>query len=180
MNLEVDFRKQDRPYDLGRGGRRIPPRQRQHGKLGYRIGEVYFSGIRPLDTGGTPVDDLIWRRTEANKPPLPNKKMKEFIEGRFAPYFIKITHVVWSRYAGCSCPCSPGYIVYGELDYKAMEKMGIKWGSEWYFNPQHHEFNVWVSTPEYKLEQDRKQEERKKKEIAVKLQNVIDEGVYGI
>lgn len=180
MSFNIDFRKNDRHGGLNKNGGRSLPRQRQHGKLGWRIGEVYFSGIRPFDKGGSPIEDIIWRRSEDNKPPLPNKKMKELVEGHFAPYFVKVTHVAWSRYAGCSCPCSPGYIVYGELDSKAMEQMGIGWKSEWYFNPQFHEFNVWVSTVEYALEQERKIKERKEAETKKKVQDAIDSGVYGI
>ena len=179
-NLVVDFRKDKRYGTPGRRGQRGFPRQRRETKLGYRIGEAYFSGVRPMDTGGNVLDDLLWRRTEANKPPLPNKAMFNLLEVKFLPYWVKLEKVYWSRYAGCSCPCSPGYVLYGRIDHDARSKADIKWGDKWHFNPQEHEFNVWVSTKEYALEQEAKKAARENETRAKAVQDAADSGVFGI
>lgn len=145
----IDFRK----------SRREKARYRNTGKNGVRIGTAYFSGVRPMETGGSIVDDLIWRRTEANKPPLSNKEMLKLVQAKFVPYWVKLEKVFWNRRAGCNCGCSPGYILYGSIDSEGRNQ-AIDWKSRWYFNPQGDEFNVWVSTVEYEREQEIKQLER--------------------
>jgi hypothetical protein len=154
MNFtEIDVHKRDRE-------RRA--RQRTHGKMGWRIGVAYIDGVRPMETGGSIVDDLIWRRTEAGKPPLKNKQMFELIKDKLAPWFVTLTRVVYSRYAGCSCPCSPGYILYGTVNQTAFhqEITTDRWNSPWRFGIQDHEFGVYVSTPEYKIAQEQKAQEK--------------------
>lgn len=178
--LEVDFRKSNRERPSLGNGRRGWPRQRRETKLGFRIGEAYFSGVRPMDTGGSIVDDLIWRRTEANKPPLSNKDMFMLLERKFIPYWIKLEKVYWSRYAGCTCPCSPGYVLYGRVDHTARMAAGIGYGDRWHFNPQEHEFHVWVCTKEYALEQEAKVAARENEKKAKAVQDAADSGVFGI
>lgn len=180
-DLVVDFRKtkRDRPH-LG-NGRRGWPRQRTETKQGFRIGEAYFSGVRPMDTGGSIVDDLIWRRTEDNKPPLPNKAMFMLLEQKFLPYWVRLEKVVWSRYAGCtSCPCSPGYVLYGRVDHTAKAAAGIQWDHPYNFSPQEYEFHVWVSTKEYHAAEKAKVAAREDEKRAKAVQDAADSGVYGI
>jgi hypothetical protein len=141
-------------------------------KGGYRLGEVYFNGNRPMDTGGSVIDDLIWRRTEANKPPIPNKKMKSLIETALkAQYFIDITSCVYSRFAGCRCGCSPGYVIHGVVDETARNNSNVDWRSEWYFDSGCYgrdELAVYVSTTAYADELARKEKERLAQERAKK------------
>lgn len=182
MNFVVDFHKAERERPRNRRGGRTWPRQRSQGKLGVRLGVAYFDGVRPMETGGSIVDDLIWRRTEACKPPLKNKDMKAVIEGHFAPYFVTLTHAIYSRKAGCSCGCSPGYILYGEVDTSAFvkENPGDLWTNrkkEWYFDAQEHEFRVYVATPEYVEDQKRKKVAREKEEAEKKLAAFVGSGI---
>jgi hypothetical protein len=176
-NLVVDFRKDRREGTPGRRGQRCFPRQRRETRLGYRIGEAYFSGVRPMDTGGNVIDDIIWRRTEANKPPLSNKDMFNLLETKVAPYWVKLEKVVWSRYAGCSCPCSPGYVLYGRIDSAARSAAGIKYSDKWYFSPQEHEFQVWVCTKEYEKEQALKAAAYKIEDARKKAEALIGAGI---
>ena len=176
----IDFRKSKRERPSLGNGRRGYPRQRRETKLGYRIGEAYFSGVRPMDTGGTIVDDLIWRRTEANKPPLTNKAMFSLLKAKFIPYWVKLEKVYWSRYAGCTCPCSPGYVLYGRIDHDARRAAGIGWEHPYYFNVQEDEFSVWVCTKEYHEVEEAKKAARLTEKRAKAVQDVIDAGVYGI
>ena len=55
------------------------------------------------------VENLINRRT---RPYTEYRKqvMPDVLEAMGLP---RDTKVKWSRYAGCSCPCSPGFIVPG-------------------------------------------------------------------
>ena len=175
-NYVIDFRKTQRERPRRRDGRNGWPRQRNEGKLGYRIGEAYFDGSRPMDTGGTIIDDIIWRRTEANKPPLKNKEMFELLKAKFVPYWVTLERVVWSRYAGCSCPCSPGYILYGRINEKARSK-AIDYKNRYYFSPQNEEFNIWVCTQEYKKYEEKKKMERAIEDARNKAEAVIGAGI---
>ena len=79
------------------------------------IATVYVDRVRPLETGGTIVEDFEWRRSDqANCVPLDEiedvvrEKLKEL--GR--DFSDKKLKVRFDRHAGCSmCPCSPGYVV---------------------------------------------------------------------
>ena len=142
-------------------------------KGGFRLGVAYFSGVRPMETGGTVLDDLIWRRTEGNKAPISNKKMKELISFALkTQYFIDVTRVAYERKAGCRCGCSPGYVIHGVIDCKARDAAGVKeWyysvkgRNEWYFENSyfHDELAIYVCTEEYankmKLEAAARQKE---------------------
>jgi len=129
-----------------------------------------------MDTGGTIIDDLIWRRTEANKPPLKNKEMYELLKAKFVPYWVTLERAVWSRYAGCSCPCSPGYILYGHINTVERSK-AIDYKNRYHFNPQNEEFAIWVSTPEYEKQQAELATKRKADEALKKTEALIGAGI---
>jgi hypothetical protein len=57
--------------------------------------------------GETIMDDLQNRRNR------PQKVLRTLLPAICQHYSIEPTHAVWSQYAGCSCPCSPGFILYG-------------------------------------------------------------------
>jgi hypothetical protein len=72
----------------------------------------------------------IWPKGETIMDNLNNRRQrpytvyrKEVLPGVLASLGIKIedAQLRWSRYAGCSCPCSPGFILdgyYSELNGK--------------------------------------------------------------
>jgi len=88
--------------------------------------------------------------------------------------------VYWSRYAGCTCPCSPGYVLYGRIDHDARRAAGIKWDHPYHFDVQDDEFSVWVSTKEYHQAEEAKKAAYLAEKRAKAVQDVIDAGVYGI
>lgn len=44
----------------------------------------------------------------------PSKAIRKILDKVLSNLNIKgVTKIRWSQYAGCSCPCSPGFILYG-------------------------------------------------------------------
>lgn len=76
-----------------------------------RMATVFVDKNRPLDNGGTVLDDLVWRRNH-DAPIKPSSLLKALIEQVNTPGFdFNGCQLAYSSTAGCSCPCSPGYIV---------------------------------------------------------------------
>jgi hypothetical protein len=71
---------------------------------------VYVSTQHNLGNGGTVLDDLVQRRIHSfqfyRKEVMPAVLMAMGLPAD--------TRYRWSRHAGCSCPCSPGFIVTGD------------------------------------------------------------------
>lgn len=121
-------------------GRRESRRYRQTGKNGIRVGVAYTDYDRPFEKGDI-MGDFAWRRTHVA--PFPTKLVKNIIAGYMKAYGFEPTHVAYSRYAGCSCPCSPGYIIYGR------RISPYRWGKKTKFNfdPQYDEFHISLAPP---------------------------------
>ena len=68
----------------------------------YKVSRLYFSFKHE-----TVMDDLQNRRSR------PAEKLKSLLPDIFQHYGISPKHARWSQYAGCSCPCSPGFILSG-------------------------------------------------------------------
>ena len=68
----------------------------------YKTSRLYFDY-----KGETVMDDLQNRRSR------PADLLKVLLPEIFKHYNINPKHAKWSQYAGCSCPCSPGFILYG-------------------------------------------------------------------
>ena len=77
---------------------------RRHTDLGLRAktSRLYFDF-----KGETVMDNLQNRRFR------PADQLKFLLPEIFKHYNINPKHAKWSQYAGCSCPCSPGFILYG-------------------------------------------------------------------
>jgi len=77
---------------------------RRHTDLGLRAktSRLYFDF-----KGETVMDNLQNRRSR------PEEHLKSLLPEIFEHYNINPTNAKWSQYAGCSCPCSPGFILYG-------------------------------------------------------------------
>lgn len=83
-------------------------------------GKGDFSSSRPriyvFPKGETLIENLRNRKsrpyTSYKKEVLP--KLLEMLEREHPNEFSAINgrKIVWSQYAGCSCPCSPGFIVH--------------------------------------------------------------------
>jgi len=75
-----------------------------------KIARVYADEARPSETGGSVVDDLMWRRT--HEQPTRNEIIAGFIAEELDKQGIefKTIKAKYNRFCGCSmCPCSPGY-----------------------------------------------------------------------
>lgn len=60
-------------------------------------------------------EDAAWKAYNARE----KAQMKMFIPFALeAAGLDPFTKVSWSRYAGCSCPCSPGWLVQGDITAK--------------------------------------------------------------
>lgn len=72
---------------------------------------LFIDGERPLNNGGNPIDDIIWRRTHDQ--PLSNETVKKLLtEMAFEEFPQTVVSVKYDRKAGCTmCPCSPGYVI---------------------------------------------------------------------
>jgi hypothetical protein len=77
---------------------------RWHTDLGLRTktSRLYFDF-----KGETVMDNLRNRRSR------PEEYLKSLLPEIFKHYNIKPVRAKWSQYAGCKCPCSPGFILYG-------------------------------------------------------------------
>lgn len=127
-------------------GRKRSNRYPRHGKNGYRVGVAHADYDRPFDKGDI-LGDFAWRRTHVA--PVPNKAVERIIKGYASCFGVEITRVAYSRYAGCSCPCSPGYIIYGRI------KERIPYTSKFNFSIYGDELNVWLK-PVEKIYSDRR------------------------
>lgn len=62
---------------------------------------------------GTIADEFLWRRE--NEAPYPADDIQVALAPVLAEIKMKVRKITWDRKAGCGmCPCSPGYVVYGE------------------------------------------------------------------
>ena len=71
----------------------------------YTKPRVYLSLRMPEKTEFNAIDDLLLRRLHNPQ------KLKPVIVEELKKHGIVINKIRWSRYAGCSCPCSPGFIL---------------------------------------------------------------------
>lgn len=49
-----------------------------------------------------------------NRTSRPYKAWKPLVEAKLKEMGIGFEKIRWSQYAGCSCPCSPGFVVVGD------------------------------------------------------------------
>lgn len=61
--------------------------------------------VRMTFPGSSMVDDLVLRRMHSPR------KLKPLVIETLKENGIVVNKLKWSRYAGCSCPCSPGFII---------------------------------------------------------------------
>jgi len=150
--------------------RRESRRYRNTGKNGIRIGIAYADYDRPFDKGDI-LGDFAWRRTHVA--PFPTKLVKNIIAGYMKAYGFEPTHVAYSRYAGCSCPCSPGYIIYGQ------RISPYKWGhrTKFNFDPQYDEFYISLAPPKKIYEQREEMAERIRAKEQLKLEALKGAGI---
>lgn len=84
----------------------------------YRLGEVYIEDQRPMEKGGTILDDIEWRRNHdvPFRPDIIEDNIIAELEKRGYPS--SHLDIKYSTKAGCTmCPCSPGYIVRVRQDF---------------------------------------------------------------
>lgn len=90
--------------------------RKTHGRVfvfGEPSPEQYVDGIDRVPPyskrGDDPELDAEWRRYNATEA----KTVREAAKAALVEAGVKFSKVRFSRYAGCSCPCSPGVVVDG-------------------------------------------------------------------
>jgi hypothetical protein len=78
--------------------------------------------VRLTFEGSSILDDLYLRKMHSPR------KLRPIVMDTLKEMGVSVDEMSWSRYAGCSCPCSPGFII---KDYTLKEGM-------------HHRFDAWL------------------------------------
>lgn len=63
-----------------------------------------------------------------NRTRRPYNIFKKILRASDISKHIDISKLSWSQYAGCSCPCSPGFV----LNYQGVEGIGYRWDAHLY------------------------------------------------
>jgi len=74
--------------------------QSQDGKRRFKKSRLYI-----FTKGETILDDLANRRSR------PHQMYKSLLPQIFQALDLPVKPVRWSQYCGCTCPCSPGFII---------------------------------------------------------------------
>ncbi|MDH4291607.1 MAG: hypothetical protein OEV56_03240 [Dehalococcoidia bacterium] len=145
-------------------------RHRKNGKNGYRIGVASVDYERPGMKNI--LGDFEWRRT--HMAPVPRKVVETLVRGYLKSFGWELTGAFYSRYAGCSCPCSPGYILYGRR-IPGQENWLKR--TKFNFNPQWEEFSISLAPSEKIYEFKRKKVERELEKIKKAQEAVLGAGI---
>jgi hypothetical protein len=95
---------EDNTYTFRLGGATITLRERTWGR--HTTSREYFAAPRLyVDVDDSLIDNL------ANRTRRPYNDYKTIIWGSMLDQVFDLGKLQWSQYAGCSCPCSPGFIL---------------------------------------------------------------------
>lgn len=92
--MRIKLKIQEREWRKNRGGRRRD------------ADKVTGKTVVYLDFKGETILDNV-----ANRTSRPHQEVKPRIEAKLKKAGIDTTGMRWNQYAGCSCPCSPGFVL---------------------------------------------------------------------
>jgi len=84
---------------------------RYHDKRGPAMALVFVDDIANRPGMKDIIGDFMWRRTVGA--PLSEADVLALVKPLLNNHGLKPTRARWNIRAGCSCPCSPGYVVSG-------------------------------------------------------------------